>query len=56
MCLVNETEGMVELSNGELSARHPVYIRELFEQIANPELIRDCLIALLRHFPTTERP
>ena len=54
--LVNETEGVVELSNGELAARHPVYIRELFERIANPELIRDCLISLLQAFADYQAP
>lgn len=54
--LVNETEGVVEASNGELAARHPVYIRELFERIANPELIRDCLISLLQAFADYQAP
>ncbi len=56
MRLVNETEGVVELSNGQLSARHPVYVRELFERIANPELVRDCLIALLHAFADFQTP
>ena len=54
--LASETEGVVELSNGQLSARHPVYVRELFERIVNPELIRDCLIAILKAFADYHAP
>jgi hypothetical protein len=56
MQLVLDMEGVVEINNGSLVARHPVYIRELFERIANPELIRDCLVRLLQAFSDYKAP
>ena len=54
--LLGETEGIIFNSGGKLSARHPIYIRELFERIANPEMIRNCLVALLKAFSDFQAP
>lgn len=54
--LIGETEGIVSNSGGKLSARHPLYIRELFEKIVNPEMIRVCLVALLKAFSDFQAP
>lgn len=52
----SETDGIV-ISNGlKYSARHPVYVRELFEKIAPATMIRDCLIAVLEAFSDYEAP
>ncbi len=54
--LAQETEGII-LTNGEkYSARHPVYIRELFERVAPTEMIRECIIALLTAFSDYNTP
>ena len=45
-----ETEGIVVTNTKKYSARHPVYVRELFEKIVPTTLIRDCLIAVLGSF------
>lgn len=45
--LLQQIEGIVLSQGKKLTARHPVYVRELFEKVVSPELIRDCIIALL---------
>lgn len=54
--LVSETEGVIRFANGHIEARHPVYVRELFERIAEKDLVKSCLIALLRSFADYEPP
>lgn len=51
-----ETEGIVVTNSKKYSARHPVYVRELFEKIVPTTLIRDCLIAVLEAFADYETP
>jgi hypothetical protein len=54
--LASETEGVVGLSNGQLAARHPVYVRELFERVVDPEIVGDCLVGLLQAFSDYRAP
>ena len=54
--LLHDMDGVVESQNYNLYARHPVYIRELFEKIIDPELIRDCVISLLNAFSDYKAP
>lgn len=54
--LSRETEGIVITDAKKYSARHPVYIRELFEKIVPTAMIRDCLIAVLEGFSDYETP
>ena len=54
--LVSEVEGIVESQGGRLSARHPVYARELFEKIVDAEITMTCLIALLLAYADHETP
>ncbi|WP_256750234.1 hypothetical protein [Mesorhizobium sp. Mes31] len=51
-----ETEGIVVTNSGKYSARHPVYVRELFEKIVQTSMIRDCLVAVLEAFSDYETP
>lgn len=51
-----ETEGIIITRNRKYSARHPVYVRELFEKIVPTAMIRDCLIAVLEAFSDYETP
>lgn len=51
-----ETEGIVVSSTKKLSARHPLYVRELFEKIVSTTLIRDCLKAVLEAFSDYDAP
>lgn len=51
-----ETEGIIVADSVKLSARHPVYIRELFEKIVPTTMIRDCIIAVLEAFSDYETP
>lgn len=51
-----ETEGIVVNSSNKYSARHPIYVRELFEKIVPTTMIRDCLIAVLEAFSDYETP
>jgi energy-coupling factor transporter ATP-binding protein EcfA2 len=51
-----ETEGIIVTNARKFSARHPVYIRELFEKIVPPTMIRDCLIAVLEAFSDYKAP
>jgi len=54
--LMSQVEGIVVNSRGRLSARHPVYVRELFEKVVDPDLVKDCLIALLLSYADYESP
>ncbi|WP_163266523.1 SIR2 family protein [Chelativorans alearense] len=54
--IAEEVQGIVDYTSGVLIARHPVYIRELFERIVDPELIKECLIALLDAFADYTAP
>lgn len=51
-----ETEGIVVTSAKRYSARHPIYVRELFEKIVPTTMIRDCLVAVLEAFSDYEAP
>jgi hypothetical protein len=51
-----ETEGIIVTNAKKYSARHPVYVRELFEKIVPTTMIRDCLIAVLEAFSDYETP
>ena len=51
-----ETEGIIVSNTNKYSARHPVYVRELFEKIAPTAMIRDCLVAVLEAFSSYETP
>lgn len=51
-----ETEGVVVSRERKYSARHPAYVRELFERIVPSEMIRDCLVAVLDAFSDYETP
>ncbi len=51
-----ETEGIIVTNAQRYSARHPVYIRELFEKIVPTTMIRDCLIGVLEAFADYETP
>lgn len=51
-----ETEGIVVTNAKKYSARHPVYVRELFEKIVSPTMIRDCIVAVLEAFSAYEAP
>lgn len=48
--LAEDIEGIVVNNAGKLSVRHPVYVRELFEKIVVPDMIKDCLVALLKAY------
>ncbi|MEZ5930579.1 MAG: SIR2 family protein [Alphaproteobacteria bacterium] len=54
--LAQETEGIVVKNGKKCSARHPLYVRELFEKIVPTTMIRDCLIAVLEAFSDYEAP
>jgi hypothetical protein len=54
--LAVEVQGIVEQTSGTLKARHPVYIRELFERIVDTDLIKNCIIALLEAFADYKAP
>src|SRR5690606_19450686 len=54
--LSRETEGIIVANGNKYSARHPVYVRELFEKVAPTTMIRDCLIAVLEAFSDYETP
>lgn len=51
-----ETEGIIVTNAKKYSARHPVYVRELFEKVVPTTMIRDCLIAVLEAFSDYETP
>ena len=51
-----ETEGIIVTNTRKYSARHPVYVRELFEKIASTTMIMDCLVAVLEAFSDYETP
>ncbi len=51
-----ETEGIIVTNSKKYSARHPVYVRELFEKIVPTTMIRDCLISVLEAFSDYETP
>ncbi len=51
-----ETEGIIVTNANKYSARHPVYIRELFEKIVPTTMIKDCIIAVLEAFSDYETP
>lgn len=51
-----ETEGIIVTNAQKYSARHPVYVRELFEKIVPAAMTRDCLIAVLEAFSDYETP
>jgi len=51
-----DTEGIVVTNANKYSARHPVYVRELFEKIVPATMIRDCIIAVLEAFSDYETP
>jgi hypothetical protein len=51
-----DTEGIVVTASKKFSARHPVYVRELFDKIVPVDMIKDCLIALLEAFADYEAP
>jgi hypothetical protein len=51
-----ETEGIVVTDAGKYSARHSVYIRELFEKVVPKEMIRDCIVAVLEAFSDFDTP
>jgi len=54
--MTRETEGIIVTSARKYSARHPVYVRELFEKVVPTTMIRDCLIAVLEAFSDYETP
>lgn len=54
--LTSEVDGTVVTNSDRYSARHPVYVRELFEKIVPTAMIRESLIALLRAFSDYEAP
>ena len=54
--LASETAGIVTASGDRFAARHPVYVRELFEKIVSTSMIRDCLVAVLKAFASYETP
>ena len=51
-----ETEGIIVTNAKKYSARHPLYVRELFEKIVPTTMTRDCLIAVLEAFSDYEAP
>lgn len=51
-----ETAGIVISNTRKYTARHPVYVRELFEKIVPTVMIRDCLVAVLDAFSDYETP
>ena len=54
--MTTETEGVIVSNDKRFSARHPVYVRELFEKITSPKMVRDCLVALLEAFSDYQTP
>lgn len=54
--LASEVEGIVLSQGGKFAVRHPIYARELFEKIASPDMIKDCLISLLTAYADYEAP
>jgi hypothetical protein len=54
--MARETEGIIVTNSKKYSARHPVYVRELFEKIISTTMIRDCLISVLEAFSDYETP
>lgn len=51
-----ETEGIIVTHAKKYSARHPAYVRELFEKIVPTTMIKDCVIAVLEAFSDYETP
>lgn len=54
--LSRDTEGIIVTNSRKYSARHPVYVRELFEKIIPTTMIRNCLVAVLEAFSDYEAP
>lgn len=54
--MTEETEGIIVSNDKRFCARHPVYVRELFGKITSPEMVRDCLVALLEAFSDYKTP
>lgn len=54
--MANETEGIIVINDNKYSARHAVYVRELFEKVVPTIMIRDCLLAVLEAFSDYETP
>jgi hypothetical protein len=54
--LANKMGGIISYQNSKLFARHPVYIRHLFDQVIASQLIYDALCALLYSYTVYEVP
>ncbi|MDZ7642023.1 MAG: ATPase, T2SS/T4P/T4SS family [Desulfurivibrio sp.] len=54
--LANQMSGIISYDNGKLFARHPVYIRHLFDQLINCQSLHDCLCSLLTAYTVYEAP
>ena len=54
--LMPQVEGIVLNQDDKLTARHPVYVRELFEKVVDPDELKDCLVALLGAFSDYKAP
>ena len=54
--MFTETEGVTVINRARCSARHPMYVRELFEKIAPTAMMRDCIVAVLDAFSDYEAP
>lgn len=48
--LVKKTTDIISLVDGHLVARHPVYIRYLFENVVEKSLLKEAIISLLRAY------
>lgn len=53
---VRHLAGMIENKNGNLTGRHEIYVRHLFDHKIRAELLRDCLVAFLRYFSGFGQP
>lgn len=54
--LAHKMGGIISYQNSKLFARHPVYIRHLFDQVITSQLMYDSLFALLYSYTVYEAP
>lgn len=54
--LASKMSGIISYDNGKLFARHPVYIRHLFDQLINCQNLHKCLYSLLTAYTVYGAP
>lgn len=54
--LSSQVEGIVLSRDDKFTARHSLYVREIFEKIVDPDELKECIIALLKAFSDYKTP